>query len=310
VMSRPLVSIILPTYNREVLLRRALESVLAQTYDLWELLVVDDGSTDGTRAYLQTLTDTRVRPILREHCGNAGAVRNAGCRTARGSYLAFLDSDDQWLPEKLALQIADLHAHPECGWGYASFWYMDTQGRQTAQPRDWQAYGGWILERVIDRRALIVTPAVIVERHVFETVAGFRESLPRCEDYDLWIRLAEASPATVVSIPLVNVRQHFDDRDWRWLDVLGYMQQIYDGLVTRTASSRIRLLCRVQQARLSLDIVGRMRGAGQYEDARRALRTSFRYAGWHPAWWTAVLKTWLRPVTPEPLRSLYSRPKT
>ena len=112
-ISRPLVSIILPTYNREVLLRRALESVLAQTYDLWELLVVDDGSTDGTRAYLQTLTDTRVRAILREHCGNAGAVRNAGCRTARGSYLAFLDSDDQWLPEKLALQIADLHAHPE-----------------------------------------------------------------------------------------------------------------------------------------------------------------------------------------------------
>lgn len=288
-------------------MRKAAESVLAQTYDQWELLVVDDGSTDATRTFLGTLRDPRIRAIFQEHSGIPAQVRNAGARNARGSYLAFLDSDDQWLREKLALQIGDLHTHPDAGWSYTAFEYFGVEGGGRIAPHDWAAYSGWILERVIDTRALIVLPSVVVQRRLFERVGGFDESLPRCEDYDLWIRLAEASPARVVSTPLVKVRQHPEDRQWTWLDMLEYMNRIYDALLTRTRSRRIRLHCRAQKARLSLDLVARMRSAGQYGQAWQGLRTSFAYAGWHPGWWTAGLKTWLRPGIPAAVLALYHR---
>src|SRR6266571_6783008 len=99
-MPVPLISIIIPTFNREQYLREAVQSVLAQTYDRWELLIVDDGSTDGTRAYLDTLTDRRIRSVSRNHCGNAAQVRNVAIGTVSGSHIAFLDSDDLWEPEK------------------------------------------------------------------------------------------------------------------------------------------------------------------------------------------------------------------
>jgi glycosyltransferase involved in cell wall biosynthesis len=97
VIAPPLVSVVIPTFNRERYLRDAVASVLAQTYDRWELVIVDDGSTDGTRGYLETLGDGRIRPILGPRGGNPAAPRNLGARTARGAYLAFLDSDDLWL---------------------------------------------------------------------------------------------------------------------------------------------------------------------------------------------------------------------
>jgi len=307
--ARPLVSVVLPTYNREGFLQKAAESVLAQTYDHWELLVVDDGSTDATRTFLGTLRDPRIRPVFQGHSGIPAQVRNAGARTARGDYLAFLDSDDQWLREKLALQIEDLHAHPDSGWSYTGFEYLGVEGRGPIAPHDWAAYNGWILELVIDTRALIVLPSVVVHRRLFERVGGFDESLPRCEDYDLWIKLAEASPARVVSTPLVKVRQHPEDRQWTWLDMLEYMNRIYDALLARTTSPRIRRRCRAQKTRLSLDLMARMRSAGQYGQARQGLRTSFAYAGWHPGWWTAVLKTGLRPAIPATVLALYYRLK-
>src|SRR5262245_1051561 len=94
----PLISVVLPTYDRESYLREAVNSVVAQTYDDWEMVIVDDGSTDGTRAYLETLTDPRIRVVLREHCGNPALLRNLGVRISRAAYIAFLDSDDTWMP--------------------------------------------------------------------------------------------------------------------------------------------------------------------------------------------------------------------
>src|SRR5690242_15593078 len=95
----PEVSIILPTYNRLPLLRKAVDSVLAQTYRDFELVVVDDGSTDGTRDYLAAIEDPRVRPIWLEHRGDLTVARSAGLRHVHGEWVAFLDSDDLWLPE-------------------------------------------------------------------------------------------------------------------------------------------------------------------------------------------------------------------
>ena len=300
-LERPLVSIIIPTYNREAQLRDAVQSVFAQTYAEWELLVIDDGSTDGTRAYLETLTDARVRPLPHDHCGNPALLRNVAARAARGAYFAFLDSDDVWLPAKLALQVDDQLAHPECGWSYTGYVHMDEQGQgdQWRSDRPWVPYAGWILENVITVQAMIAMPTIMVERRVFESVGGFDESIHGCEDYDLAIRLAAASPVTVVPAPLAKKRQHFEDRPTGQVELLKYMNRTYTNLLTRTTSSRVRRLCRRQLARFNLRFVNRFRAAHRYRDARRALWISFRHAGWYPAWWTALLKTLVPFATPD-----------
>ena len=309
----PVVSVIIPTYNREGYLPDALESVFAQTYDRWELLVVDDGSTDGTRAYLEALTDQRVRTFFRTHCGNLSILRNHAAREARGSYLAFVDSDDVWLPEKLALQVADLEAHRACGWSYGAYVHMDAEGRGDEwlnHDHPWAPHAGWILEKLIAEPALIAVPVVMVERRLFETVGGFDESLPRSEDQDLWLRLAETSAVSVIPKPLAKIRIHAEDRRVSTLDLLTYTSRIYSGVLARATSSRVRLLCQRQRARVTLDLLRKLRGAGRYREARRALRISFPYAGWHPGWWSALLKTWLRPAIPAGALALYGRLRT
>ena len=302
----PLISIIVPTYNREAQLRDAVESVFAQTYTHWELLIVDDGSGDGTHAYLRTLTDPRVRPLLHDHCGNAGLLRNAAARAARGSHVAFLDSDDTWLPQKLALQVEKQLAHPECGWSYTAYVHMDEQGQGDQwRGRTWVPYAGWILENVITVQAMIAMPTIMVERRLFETIGGFDESMQVCEDYELVLRLAEASPVTVVPTPLAKKRQHFEDRLGLQVGVLKYMNEAYRGLAARTTSSGVRRLCRRQRRRFSLRVAARFRGMGRYRESRNALWMSFPHAGWHPAWWSALLKTLVRPILPGVVLSLY-----
>ncbi|HWG66238.1 MAG TPA: glycosyltransferase family 2 protein, partial [Rhodanobacteraceae bacterium] len=123
----PEVSIVLSTYNRLPLLRRSVDSVIAQTFRDWELIVVDDGSTDDTREYLEAIEDPRVRPIWLEHGGVTWA-RNAGLRLARGKWVAFHDSDDLWLPEKLEWQLQRVTAHPACRWSYTGYSFIDTNG--------------------------------------------------------------------------------------------------------------------------------------------------------------------------------------
>jgi glycosyltransferase involved in cell wall biosynthesis len=307
VPASPLVSVIIPTYNREGQLRDAVASVFAQTYPHWELLVIDDGSTDGTRGYLESLTDPRVRPLLHDHCGKIHVLRNLAARAAQGSYLAFLDSDDAWLPEKLTLQVADLLAHPECRWSYTAYVHMDEQGRgdQWRGGQPWIPYRGWILENLITVEAMIAMPTVMAERTLFEAIGGFDESMHTCEDYELSLRLAEASPATVVPIPLAKKRQHFEKRIGNRVELLKYISQAYIGVSTRTTSSRVRRLCRRQLTQFSLRFVARFRRAGQYHEARQALRISFSHVGWHPGWWAELLKTLVRPVMPSGLLSVY-----
>jgi glycosyltransferase involved in cell wall biosynthesis len=307
VPATPLVSIIIPTCNRDAQLRDAVESVFAQTYPHWELLVIDDGSTDGTKAYLDTLTDTRVRPLLHQHCGNPALLRNVAARAARGSYLAFLDSDDVWLPEKLALQVADFLAHPECRWSYTAYVHMDEQGRgaQWRNGRPWVPYRGWILEDLITVQPIIAMPTVMVEPRLFAAVGGFDESVRGCEDYDLSLRLAAASAVTVVPTALAKKRQHFEERPTGQLALMKQMNGVYTRLVARTTSPRVRRMGRRQRTQFNLRFVSRFRSTGRYREARRALGVSFPHSGWRPAWWAELLKTLVRPILPSGLLSLY-----
>ncbi|MGH7451509.1 MAG: glycosyltransferase family 2 protein, partial [bacterium] len=114
----PLVSVIIPTFNRLKYLKEAVASVFAQTYAHWELIVVDDGSTDDTLHYVSTLDDPRVRLVSETHSGNPARMRNVGVAHARGEYVAFLDSDDLWESDKLAVQLEYLHTCRGYRWCY------------------------------------------------------------------------------------------------------------------------------------------------------------------------------------------------
>jgi glycosyltransferase involved in cell wall biosynthesis len=206
-MSEPLVSVILPTYNRAALLAEALASVVAQTFEDWECIVADDGSTDGTPDVLARTADSRLRHLTMTHSGNPAVPRNAALGVARGRLLAFLDDDDLWTPEKLATQIP-LLAGGRFRWSYTGFVKVDGQGRESWRSTPDRLPGGHILGALLETRAAIALPTVIAERALLAEVGGFDEALRTREDYALWLSLAERAPVAVTPERLTIVRDH------------------------------------------------------------------------------------------------------
>ncbi len=200
----PNVSVVIPTHDRLGLVDEAVASVLEQTFPDLELVVVDDGSTDGTAEHLAArFSDPRLRIVVQENRG-ASAARNRGAAETSGEWLAFLDSDDRWLPRKLERQLEALAAHPDHPAAYTEeIWYRN--GRW-ANPRKIHAkYSGWIFERCLP--LCIISPSsILMRREVFEALGGFDESLPACEDYDLWLRLAARHPVLLVPERLIVKR--------------------------------------------------------------------------------------------------------
>jgi glycosyltransferase involved in cell wall biosynthesis len=204
----PLVSVILPTFNRLQYLRPAVASVLAQTLGDWELIIADDGSDEHTRAYLGALqSEPRVRIIWLPHCGNPAAVRNRALRQARGEYLAFLDSDDEWLPTKLERQLAALRGCPQRRWSYTGYVIIDARGEPCGPASLARPHRGQILELLLLHQVSIWTPAVMAERRLVADAGNFDEQLLLFEDYELWIRLACRSEIEFIDEPLTRVRR-------------------------------------------------------------------------------------------------------
>ncbi len=205
---KPTVSIIVPTFNRPALLAEAVASVSDQTYPFWQLIVVDDGSGPDTLNYLNTLSaDPRIVVIRRPHIGIA-ATRNIGLDHATGDYVAFLDSDDRYWPDKLARQVAGLEAQPAVGWSYTGFRLVDDHGievpadfRPLPIPHDPDS----LVQDLIATRTTIALPTVMMRRLV---TVRFDERLPRAEDYDLLIQLAQRSLSARVKEVLYDVREH------------------------------------------------------------------------------------------------------
>ena len=197
----PAVSVIIPTYNRRELLREAIASVLAQTYGDFELIVVDDGSDDGTAAVVREFAG--VRYVYQPNRG-VSAARNHGVALSSGALLAFLDSDDLWQPRKLASQVAFFTAHPEaliCQ--TEEIWLR--RGVRVNPCHKHRKPAGDIFARSLEL-CLVSPSAVMLRRRLFERTGGFDESLPACEDYDLWLRIAATVPIHLLETPLVIKR--------------------------------------------------------------------------------------------------------
>ena len=193
------VSVIIPTFNRAAILGRALESVYAQTRPPHEVLVVDDGSTDDTAG--RVARDwPRVRYHPRPHAG-VSAARNFGIRKATGTWIALLDSDDQWLPHKLEKQLACIRRDPGARLIHSDEIWIRNGRRVNPMARHAKS-GGRIFERCLPL-CCISPSAALIHRSVFEHVGLFDESLPACEDYDLWLRVCARHEVHYIDEPLV-----------------------------------------------------------------------------------------------------------
>jgi len=193
----PTVSVLIPTYNRAHIIAKAIDSALAQTFRDIEIVVVDDGSTDTT-AELIAGYGRAVVCARQENRGIAGA-RNTGVRLCSGDYIAFLDSDDYWLPEKLERQMALFQEHPEYGMVACQCASIDAHGHYREKNRP--GTSGWILEALFHKN-FIRTSAAVVTRQCIEQVGLFDESLRECEEYDLWLRIAAQYQIGFINEPL------------------------------------------------------------------------------------------------------------
>ena len=203
----PLVSVIIPTYNRWPMLGQAIESVLKQSYRGFELIVVDDGSDDQTAVELMRY-GSEIRLISQARRGVA-AARNFGVRSSRGGYLAFLDSDDLWKPKKLEIQVAFMAAHEIQICQTEEVWIR--RGVRVNPKKRHRKPSGDIFRASLDL-CLVSPSAVMMTRELFERVGGFDEALTVCEDYDLWLRVALDTPVHLIPEPLVLKRGGHPDQ--------------------------------------------------------------------------------------------------
>jgi glycosyltransferase involved in cell wall biosynthesis len=195
-----IVSIVLPTCNRSRLVCRAIDSVLAQSYRAIELIVVDDGSTDDTQNRLERYGDCIT--VIEQANKGVSAARNAGLQAASGQYVALLDSDDVWLPRKLERQVAFFRSRPGAVICQTEEIWIRNGVRVNPGKRH-KKHSGMIFEKTLPL-CLISPSAVMLRKSLFDEVGLFDESLPACEDYDLWLRISWKYPVHLIDTPLIH----------------------------------------------------------------------------------------------------------
>jgi glycosyltransferase involved in cell wall biosynthesis len=202
------VSVIIPTYNRGWIIKEAIDSVLAQDYRDFELIVVDDGSTDNTDGILNSYRGDIM--VFRQENQGVSAARNRGLAEASGRFIAFLDSDDLWLPQKLFRQVEFFNKNPDAQICQTEETWIRKGVRVNPKKRHKKPWG-MIFEPSL-ALCLISPSAVMIRRSLFEKVGGFDETLPACEDYDLWLRISCRYPVYLIETPLIIKRGGHNDQ--------------------------------------------------------------------------------------------------
>lgn len=286
-MNAPLVSVILPCFNRLRFLEPAVASVCAQTFRDFEFLIIDDGSEAQTRTWLVTRVDPRMRVILHAHTGNQSMLRNLAIAGSRGRYLAFMDSDDLWVPEKLERQLELLQSQPTRRWTYCNSAMIDAQGRRLPPENfaRWQALDGIITEPLLSFDASVSTAAVVLERSLFEQAGRFDERLRFCQSHELWCRISLLSEVSVSAEPLLLVRTH---PECFTADRVGAAEGwliMFDKLAGYLESPRLRSLSRRRYRESALALARLYARQGGWGKALATLARAQRLGVAAPAWW-------------------------
>lgn len=204
----PIISVIIPVFNRKEMLKRAVTSVLSQTFKDFECIIVDDCS-DEKYDFLYSLNDNRLKMISLEKRSGVSKARNVGVKESKGEYIAFLDSDDEWLPTKLEKQIKWFKENPSFSISQTlELWIR--KGVRVNPPKTHIKREGDIFE-ISCERCMITPSSVMMTKKLFEEYGGFNESFPACEDYDLWLRItAKHQVGLVKEILLIRYGGHSD----------------------------------------------------------------------------------------------------
>jgi glycosyltransferase involved in cell wall biosynthesis len=230
------ISVIIPTYNRLPVLSRALESVYAQTYLPFEIIIIDDGSDDKTFQYIEGLQKNSKIPLFYHYVDRRGVsyCRNQGVKQSKGNWIAFLDSDDEWLPNKLHEQALLLSQHPNLKLIHTEeIWVR--RGLRVNQRKKHQKLGGRIFPFCLPL-CRISPSSTMIEKRFFSQLDGFREDFEVCEDYDLWLKVTAREEVGYVTEPQIikygghddQLSQKYHSMDiWRvksLLDILSYSE--------------------------------------------------------------------------------------
>lgn len=270
-MKKELVSVIIPTYNRETVIGRAIESVLKQTYPHFELLIIDDGSTDQTKQVVEQIADERIRYILLEENGGVAHARNVGIAETQYDYIAFLDSDDEWMPEKLEMQMEKL-LDSSAGFGavYCRMGGNDWMGKPYIFPPyelERSILEGKMLPIMLMQN-LIGTPTVLVRRECIEKVGGFKESLVSLEDWEWILRIAKEYRIGFVDKVLLEVHKmegSVSTHAGGHIVTRCYLVSKY-----REDMRKANMLCDIEKA-----ILNQAKGVDLYEETRELLSRDF-----------------------------------
>ena len=277
----PRVSVVIPTFNRARVLSEAVDSALAQTFSDLEIVIVDDGSTDDTIGTVERRYASRPQVrLLQKANGGPATARNTGLKSAEGELIAFLDSDDLWLPGKLMLQVDLLDRTPEAG-----LVFCDRVGEGPDSPTRFETKGfkgDTSLKGILKKGFPFATPSVIVRRSVLDEVGLFDEAFTCAEDWDLWIRILARFPITFVDKPLVIVRERRDSisgtqalRKWEsWLRLWNKHQDLL------VASGCPRRLVTARQAHAHKKIAQTLHAQGKYADSARHYMSWWRHHPW------------------------------
>tara|TARA_B110000467_G_scaffold155123_1_gene167098 strand:+ start:1467 stop:2303 length:837 start_codon:yes stop_codon:yes gene_type:complete len=193
------ISVVIPTFNRLIYLERAIKSVLNQTIKVNEIIIVDDGSNDGTSEFIHSKYP-ELKYIFQSNSG-VSAARNVGITTAKSNWIAFLDSDDEWVNNKLKEQVTQLELEPEINFCHSNeLWIRN--GNKIKQKNSHQKFGGLIFDKCLDK-CRISPSTVICKKTLLIKLEGFDEDFFICEDYDLWLRVTSQNPVLYIDKPLI-----------------------------------------------------------------------------------------------------------
>jgi glycosyltransferase involved in cell wall biosynthesis len=287
---QPVVSVVIPAYNRVDTVCAAVQSVLSQSYADLELLVVDDGSSDGTIDQLSEIDDPRLRLLSNPHNVGVSAARNTGIRNARGAWVAFQDSDDEWMPRKLEKQMARIASlGPDCVGAYCGMTIVGSPSILRSEASSERYYPdetlgmreGNILSALL-RTSLISTQTLVARRDMLTQIGGFDEALPALVDWDCVLRLARIGPFAFVDEPLV--RQYFSENS-----------------ITRSRKKRAFARERIVEKNMDLleqapkvladhyrSIAGESRRLGDLSGAQSAIRSALRVCPFNFRLWAIL----------------------
>lgn len=253
----PKVSVIIPTYNNSQYIVEALNSVLLQTYRDFEVIIVDDGSTDNTYKNITgiiTAHPNLLKYIYQENRGLPSA-RNIGIKNSCGEYIALLDSDDAWLTNKLEQTINNLEENSEISMVYSDMYLVNRQGdilHKWLQTKN-NFCEGYIYNQLI-KENFIIPSSVVIRRRLLDEVGYFDENITYAEDYDLWLRIAEKNKIGLVNHPLVKWRQHDKNMSKNFEKCSKYLIKVFNKQIQKNISEKSNSLLRERLRILFFDV--------------------------------------------------------